>query len=46
MTRKLLQIDPDRIAVAARRAMARRVLVGEISEEDAMREIRQAFHQA
>lgn len=24
---------------------ARRVLVGEISEEDAMREIRQAFHQ-
>ncbi|WP_251454429.1 hypothetical protein [Microbacterium sp. Marseille-Q6648] len=27
-------------------ARARRVLVGEISEEDAMREIRQAFHQA
>lgn len=26
-------------------ARARRVLVGEISEEDAMREIRQAFHQ-
>lgn len=26
-------------------ARARRVLVGELSEEDAMREIRQAFHQ-